>query len=219
MSVTNSREVDVILNSLSGALLRARWNCIAPLGRFVEIGKRYIQLNRQLAMARFERAVSLRAIDLLPLAKHNGNGLAKVLDNVIAMQRDGGLKSKIPINSSISDIQQAFRTMQTGRHTGKLVITAKHDDLVSLLPQPHKFLFSPNRSYLTGGGVGVSNAKWMAQHGAKHIILASRNAECPKHWDFFLHLSNQFHSHGTIIVAQNLDITDSDSLRVLVQGV
>ncbi|RYP19330.1 hypothetical protein DL765_003412 [Monosporascus sp. GIB2] len=37
--VTKGYGVDVVLNSLSGDGLRAFWDCIAPYGRFIEIGK------------------------------------------------------------------------------------------------------------------------------------------------------------------------------------
>ncbi|OJJ49991.1 hypothetical protein ASPZODRAFT_109969 [Penicilliopsis zonata CBS 506.65] len=221
MAMTNGRGVDVILNSLSGPLLQASWNCIAPLGRFVEIGKVDIQRNRHLAMANFERSVSFSAVDLLPLAKNDERGVSKMLENVIAMHRDGVLKPRIPINtSSISDIRQAFRTMQAGKHVGKIVITAKRDDLVQVLPRPNRTLFSPDSSYLIVGGlggIGASVAKWMAHHGARYIILASRNAEGKEHRDFFSHLHHRLRSQGTTLVAKNLDITDPNGLRLLVQ--
>lgn len=38
--MTKGKGVDVILNSLSGEGLRGSWECIAPLGRFIEVGKR-----------------------------------------------------------------------------------------------------------------------------------------------------------------------------------
>lgn len=43
MRMTNGRGVDVILNSLAGEFLRRTWNCIAPFGRFIEIGKKDAQ--------------------------------------------------------------------------------------------------------------------------------------------------------------------------------
>lgn len=45
MRMTNGRGVDVILNSLAGEFLRRTWDCIAPFGRFIEIGKKDAQNN------------------------------------------------------------------------------------------------------------------------------------------------------------------------------
>lgn len=40
MRMTGGQGVDVILNSLAGEFLRRTWDCIAPFGRFIEIGKK-----------------------------------------------------------------------------------------------------------------------------------------------------------------------------------
>ena len=37
---TQRQGVDLVLNSLSGELLHASWQCVAPFGKLVEIGKR-----------------------------------------------------------------------------------------------------------------------------------------------------------------------------------
>ena len=43
----------MVLNSLAGEPLKATWRCIAPFGRFVEIGKKDIEANGRLDMAPF----------------------------------------------------------------------------------------------------------------------------------------------------------------------
>ena len=45
MQTTHGRGVDVILNSLSGESLVASWECMAPFGRFIELGKADIESN------------------------------------------------------------------------------------------------------------------------------------------------------------------------------
>ena len=40
MRETQRNGVDLALNSLSGELLHATWQCVAPFGKMVEIGKR-----------------------------------------------------------------------------------------------------------------------------------------------------------------------------------
>lgn len=42
MRETQRNGVDLVLNSLSGELLHAIWQCVAPFGKMVEIGKRYL---------------------------------------------------------------------------------------------------------------------------------------------------------------------------------
>lgn len=48
MDKTNQRGVDVVLNSSAGDILHQSWQCLAPLGRFIEIGKRDVSLLRSI---------------------------------------------------------------------------------------------------------------------------------------------------------------------------
>ncbi|KAL4935210.1 hypothetical protein BDV06DRAFT_229035 [Aspergillus oleicola] len=56
--------VNVIVNSLIGNLMHASWSCIAPFGRFVEIGKRELTDAGKLDMQVFLRNTTFTAFDL-----------------------------------------------------------------------------------------------------------------------------------------------------------
>ena len=71
MNITNGKGVDVIMNSLSGEALRETWTCIAPFGRFIELGKRDFTINSRLEMRHFERNVSFIGLDV-PLDSQQG---------------------------------------------------------------------------------------------------------------------------------------------------
>lgn len=64
MQATNNRGVDVALNSLSGDLLHATWNCVAKFGTMVEIGKRDFQRRAKLSMEVFESNRTFVGLDL-----------------------------------------------------------------------------------------------------------------------------------------------------------
>jgi NADPH:quinone reductase-like Zn-dependent oxidoreductase len=68
-AATNGRGVDVVLNSLSGELLHASWECVAEYGSMVEIGKRDFIGKAQLNMDLFESNRSFFGVDL---AKFDG---------------------------------------------------------------------------------------------------------------------------------------------------
>ena len=57
--LTNGQGVDVMLNSLSGAGLLASWECVAPYGRFIEIGKKDKLSHRSLPMLQFAKCIIL----------------------------------------------------------------------------------------------------------------------------------------------------------------
>jgi NADPH:quinone reductase-like Zn-dependent oxidoreductase len=54
LAVTDGRGVDLVLNSLSGELLHASWQCVAEYGLMVEIGKRDLIGRGKLRMDLFE---------------------------------------------------------------------------------------------------------------------------------------------------------------------
>lgn len=64
---TGGRGVDLVVNSLVGDLMHASWSCVAPFGRFVEIGKRELVDAGRLDMHVFLRNATFSAFDLTDL--------------------------------------------------------------------------------------------------------------------------------------------------------
>lgn len=64
MRATDGRGVDVCLNSLSGELLHYSWQCVAPFGTMVEIGKRDLIGHGKLSLEPFEDNRSYSGVDL-----------------------------------------------------------------------------------------------------------------------------------------------------------
>lgn len=128
---TTGRGVDVVLNSLSGEALRASWACVAPYGRFVEIGKADIISNAQLPMEQFAGNTSFFAVDLFHMCLHNTTLYQDVLQNVLKLIDQGLIKHPRPLHCySLSDIEAAFRFMQSGKNTGRIVLTADRQDII-----------------------------------------------------------------------------------------
>lgn len=61
---TNGRGVDLVLNSLSGELLHASWQCVAEYGKMIEIGKRDFIGKAKLEMDLFEGNRAFFGVDL-----------------------------------------------------------------------------------------------------------------------------------------------------------
>ncbi|TVY15571.1 Compactin diketide synthase mokB [Lachnellula arida] len=155
MAATNGRGVDVLLNSLAREILEESWDVMATLGRFVEIGKRDIQLNKRLEMGPFDRAISFMAVDLLQLGNFQGKVLHRVLRECLDLLEEKAIQAVRPVTvCPISEIQRAFRTMQAGKHLGKIVIKPSEGDLVKVLPQRQVVKLRPEISCLLIGGLG-----------------------------------------------------------------
>ncbi|KAK5993535.1 Highly reducing polyketide synthase gloL [Cladobotryum mycophilum] len=185
MRETNGQGVDVVLNSLSGNLLHASWNCVAEFGKMIELGKRDAQGFAKLSLEAFLSCRTYSSIDVLQLlAKRPKQGI-RLFQRVMQLCSSGKILP-IPHQAfSASEVELGFRTLQRGAHIGKLVIS---------IPQsPSKFeavaarnetKFDPNASYLlTGGlgGLGKSMATWMAERGARDFVFLSPSAGSTSH--------------------------------------
>ena len=133
--LTNERGVDVILNSLSGDGLTASWTeCLANFGRFVEIGKKDIYAHGSLPMFQFSRNASFCAVDIASMPAMGRTDLVtNAFRKVIGLVESGVLRSAYPLHRyTISEVEQAFRYMQSGKNTGKMVCTINAQDQVQV---------------------------------------------------------------------------------------
>lgn len=135
LRVTSNRGVDVVVNSLSGESLQASWETIASFGRFIEIGKADIQSNSKLPMRFFGKNVSFSALAIDHVITSRPDRLQKSLLAVMNMAERGLLRPSYPLTSfPASKVEDAFRLMQSGKNTGKIVLTLSPTDAVPVRP-------------------------------------------------------------------------------------
>ena len=131
--VTDGVGVDVVLNSLAGEGLRASWECIAPFGRFIEIGKADIMANSSLPMGIFARNVTFAAVDLVSIVKTNIKLARELFTRTMELIADGSLRGPMPLHLyPLSEAEKAFRFMQSGNNTGRIIITRTENDQVTV---------------------------------------------------------------------------------------
>ena len=180
MESTHGTGVDLVLNSLSGELLHASWRCVAPHGAMVEIGKRDMVGRGQLALAPFEDNRTFIGGEVARLLVTHKHTVARLLNLMLEQYKKGNFKPITPITSFDAErVQDAFRFMQKGSHTGKFVIKFPKNTSLPLTPTIPAPKFRDNASYLLAGGLGglgKAIAGWMASHGAKHLLFLSRSA-------------------------------------------
>jgi NADPH:quinone reductase-like Zn-dependent oxidoreductase len=133
MAKTGGRGVDAVINSLAGVLLQEGCGILATHGCFVEIGKRDIDQNMVLSMGAFKKTVSFTAVDLIQLSDDRGRVVQRVLAEVMSLIKSKKIGIILPIITfPISKLEQAFRTMQAGKHTGKIAVVPEAGDLVKV---------------------------------------------------------------------------------------
>lgn len=133
MRLTSSKGVDVVLNSLSGELLTASWDCIASFGRFVEIGKKDIHAHASLPMFPFRENVSFAAVDLDHMHIARPSAFRESLVAVVKTLMENRLHVAYPLHVyPVSDIESSLRLMQSGKHIGKIVIDFDSESVVKV---------------------------------------------------------------------------------------
>ncbi|CAJ2504945.1 Uu.00g123390.m01.CDS01 [Anthostomella pinea] len=180
MRVTNGYGVDVVLNSLSGDGLRASWECVAPFGRFIELGKADIVGESSLPMSNFARNVTFSAVDLHHLGLSDTALACRLMREVTDLAIQGHVQHPEPLHLfPLSDVEQAFRFMQSGTNTGRIVIEATDSAVVQKrLLDRCDWKCDSNSSYVVAGGLGgIGRAilEWLADKGARYLIVPSRS--------------------------------------------
>ena len=133
MRITKGEGIDVIMNSVAGEMLRVTWECIAPFGRFIELGARDYTINTRLEMQKFARNVTFSVVNLVSLVRERPKIAAQVWKDVMDLFRQSLAKGPSPVTVyGYSEIEKALRTMQSGKHMGKLVAVPRNGEMVKV---------------------------------------------------------------------------------------
>ncbi|PYH31947.1 type I polyketide synthase [Aspergillus neoniger CBS 115656] len=207
---TNGDGVDVILNSLAGEFLRETWDCLAPFGRFIEIGKRDITSNNRLEMGKFEYNCTFSSLDLAHVAERRGKILNRVLTTIMQMFAQEILTPVHPVTTvGIADVESVLRKLQSGKTTGKVVVDHRINGKVKAThPLPSSDLLSPDATYVIvggTGGIGQSITRRMVQRGARHVVLLSRSGTTTEAMQKVI---SEFHAVGASIYIRKCDASE-----------
>jgi acyl transferase domain-containing protein/NADPH:quinone reductase-like Zn-dependent oxidoreductase/NADP-dependent 3-hydroxy acid dehydrogenase YdfG/acyl carrier protein len=218
LAATNGEGIDVALNSLAGDGVARTMSILRPFGRFLELGKRdYFEANR-MSMAPFRNNLSYFGIDLDQLLASKRGFRETVIPRVLQLIREGVLRPLPMRLFPVSRARDAFRYMQKSEHIGKIVVS--FDDADVRLPREHApFAARPDASYLIVGGVsglGLATAWWLADKGAKHLVLASRSGHAN---DEAADTIGRLRARGVRVAVERVDIADEHALRTMLASI
>jgi NADPH:quinone reductase-like Zn-dependent oxidoreductase len=221
MRVTNGRGVDVVLNSLANEALRRTWHCVAPFGRFIEVGKRDIYDNTGLEMRPFLNNITFAGLDIAVLITEYPDRCEKLGKQVLELLHQGAIKPLTNVTQyGFGEVEQAFRLMQSGNNIGKIVLIPRPDDVVPVVPGAlGEFRLPPDSTYvLVGGlgGIGRSIARMLAEKGAKHLIFLSRSGNAHPEAQALL---DELQQQGVSVTAVAVDVADKAQLEVALDKV
>ncbi|MEF3366289.1 type I polyketide synthase [Methylocystis sp. 9N] len=179
LKATEGRGVDVVLNSIAGETFIKSLEVTAPFGRFVEIGKRDIVENGRLPLLPFNKNLLFAAVDLDRLMAEQPQAIRDLLAQIWRRFEKGEFLPAPVTVFPLHEAPDAFRFMAQSKQTGKIVLSFADAARVEVVPaEVEKKLIQPNATYLvTGGfsGFGLNAARWLAQQGAKNLVLVSRS--------------------------------------------
>ena len=218
MRMTEQKGVHIVLNSLSGEMLRQSWRCIADFGSFVEIGMKDILSNARLEMTPFRRDVSFTSFNLKHVLVDDSALMQDILHCTFENVRKGIIKPVSPVKVyPLSDMEKAFRLLQTGRHRGKIALNWDSDGEVRVIRRPRPLRLEGNATYLLVGGfggLGRSLANLLADAGATSICFISRSG--PQS-DVAQRLISDLETRHIRVTAYACDIADRDQLASLLR--
>ena len=132
MTATKGRGVDVVLNFLSGDMFRASCDVVAKFGRFVEIGRKDLMNDALMPMEFLLRNITFAYADLALVITENKPLAKRLLGEVFKLMYAKAV-STVPVQTMpIHEIETAFRALQAGKHTGKLILTVENDQQVKV---------------------------------------------------------------------------------------
>jgi NADPH:quinone reductase-like Zn-dependent oxidoreductase len=112
MAHTRGKGVDVVLNSLAEEAMLRSFDCLAPFGRFVELGKRDFFANTHLRLRPLRRNISYFGVDVDQLLGQHKDLTARLFGELLGLFAQGDL---VPLPYQVvpgERVADAFRLMQ-----------------------------------------------------------------------------------------------------------
>jgi NAD(P)-dependent dehydrogenase (short-subunit alcohol dehydrogenase family) len=106
--------------------------------------------------------------------------------------------------------------MQTGKHSGKIVVKVDENDIVTVVPRTPHIEIQSDATYVLAGGLGGicrEVGRWLAEKGAKNLVFLSRSAA--KGQENIAYIQGLKQTYGTNAIAFNCDVADRGSLQAV----
>jgi phthiocerol/phenolphthiocerol synthesis type-I polyketide synthase C len=209
--------VDVVLNSLAGDAMERSMACLRPFGRFIELGKRDYVANTHIGLRPFRRNLSYFGVDIDQLMASRPTIGRDVFRAVMGEVENGTLT---PLPYSIfgpAEASGAFHLMQQAGHIGKIVVQPPDPATIRVPGTPFKI--NPEGTHLVTGGLGgfgLAAAKWLADRGARHLVLVGRRGIAT---DEAQDLVNALAGRGVNVLAQPCDVADATQVDLLFETI
>jgi phthiocerol/phenolphthiocerol synthesis type-I polyketide synthase C len=209
--------VDVVVNSLAGEAMERSIATLRPFGRFVELGKRDYVSNTHIGLRPFRKNLSYFGVDVDQLMVGRKALGERVYKEMMRHFNEG---TYTPLPYSVFEaggVSEAFQLMQYSSHVGKIVVRPPRAGAVSAANKPLS-ISAQGTHVVTGafGGFGLETAKWLVDHGARHLVLVGRRGAADANAKAVL---EGFTRRGVKVLAEPCDVSDLRSVEKLFEKI
>lgn len=167
LAATDGRGVDIVLNSLTGDAIDEGLRSLAAGGRFIEIGLRDVRSD--IAVAAIREDVTYHPVLLGDQCRDDPAFVRRMYAALVDLLDSGRIPAPPVRSFALSEISAAFDYMAKARHIGRIAVVQ---------PAFGRHTIRPDASYLVSGGMGglgLQVARWLAERGARYIVLVGRS--------------------------------------------
>lgn len=220
MEITEGKGVDVVLNALSAEAIPMGLSCLSQFGRFIEIGKRDIYQNSRIPLWPLRKNASFHVVAMDAIFSADEAQTSELLETIAVLVAQDALRP-LPFRSfPACRIDAAFRLMAQGKHTGKVIVSFP-DPFVARRGEPRvpAFEVKADAWYLiTGafGGFGKVLAGWLADCGAKNLMLTSRSGASTPESEAFVAI---LRARGLEVQVMQADAGSPDDVRCVLNKI
>ncbi|CUJ17446.1 type I polyketide synthase [Cognatishimia activa] len=179
--LTDSRGVDVVLNSLAGQAMSDSLELLRPYGRFLELGKQDYYANTHVGLRALKNNISYFGIDVDSFLADRPDMARRVFKDVMDAMSSGEYPPLPYTKFGADQTVEAFRLMQRSGHIGKIVVAPQSQvSDTNPLSGADAFSADPEGWHVVAGGLGglgLEVADWLYTRGARRIALLSRSGK------------------------------------------
>ncbi|KAF2452119.1 putative polyketide synthase [Karstenula rhodostoma CBS 690.94] len=221
LQATGYNGLDVILSSARGDAMHDAWRCIAPAGRFIEVGRTDVLASGSLPLDVFKRNATFASFDLGLLYRQKPELVGRLTAELRQLWVDGVIGPIHPHTTyDLSRLEEAMAFFSKGVHLGKVVVTFDNPQApLKIMQVPKRASFDPEATYLLVGclgGLGRSLAVWMVERGARCLMFLSRSGATSPEASSII---GELQSMGAAPEVVQCSVTDLGSLSVAISQI
>ncbi|KFU75260.1 Acyl transferase domain-containing protein [Amycolatopsis lurida] len=216
---TGGAGVDVVVNSLPGSMIDHSLRALSTFGRFVELGKPGDVADHAVRLASTRRALSFHSFDYDQMMALRPGDVRACMQAVAGLCEQKAIAPLPVAEWPAKDAAEAFRAMASPEHRGKIVLRMADEEVLVPASSMPETPVRPDRTYvITGGlgGLGRTVARWLAEQGARHLVLVGRGGVTT---DVADRLVTDLTAEGVEVRVEKADVGDHAQVRALVADV